>query len=217
MRTLALTVVTSVGLAWGSIASAEQFTDPNGRLTVNVPAGWRVQQQNVTGFTAVLAFNPSSDCYFFGVPNPNTTNSSSEAVHNSHDPLASTAWTAAANVVGDFFPGNSAQLVSQSVDTSGFWPVQRAELRGPSKTVFAAVQARPGMELRAFCAGAESASAYDAIFASLGHPNDATWQAQAEQAATERAAAREAAAANAAAQQNNQNAAQEQQHRRRGR
>ncbi|MGD9967098.1 MAG: hypothetical protein AB7T59_11295 [Hyphomonadaceae bacterium] len=205
MRTLALAAIIGVGLTAGGFAFAEQFTDPNGRLTFNAPSGWRVQPRNATGQSVVLAFNPTNDCYFFGIPNPTTADSSPGAVHNTTTPLTADAWVTAARPVPDFFEGSPATLVSQSVDTSGFWPVQRAELRGPSKTVYAAILARPGAEIRAFCSGSASGAAYDPIFASLAHPNDAAW----EQAASEQAAARAAAAAAAAAQQ--QQAQQQQQ------
>lgn len=207
MRKLALAAAIGIGLTLGGVASAEQWTDPNGRLVVNLPAGWRTQPQNAGGTTALLAFNASNDCFFFGIPNPATANSSARAAHSSTAPLDAAAWASAVNVIADFFPNNSAQLVSSSVDTSGFWPVQRAELRGPEKTVFATIQVRPGVELRAFCSGASSADAYAAIFASLSHPNDAAWQAQAEQAAAAPAAQAEQPAAEP----------QQQERRRRGR
>lgn len=192
MRTLALAAVFGVGLLAGGIAAAEQWNDPNGRLSFNAPAGWRIQPQNTSGeASVVLAFNPSSDCYLFGLPNPATANSSADAARNTREPLAAASWVTAASPIRDFFEGAPPTLVSQSVDTSGFWPVQRAELRGPTKTVYGAILARPGAELRAFCSGASSAAAYDAIFASLSHPNDPAWQ----QAADEQRASREAAAA----------------------
>ncbi|MBL8545505.1 MAG: hypothetical protein JNL81_03530 [Hyphomonadaceae bacterium] len=191
MRTLALAAVCGVGLLAGGIAAAEQWNDPGGRLTFNAPAGWRVQPQNSSGQnTVVLAFNPTNDCYFFGVPNPATANSSAEAARTTTAALPASAWISSAAPISDFFAGAPPTLVSQTVDTTGFWPVQRAELRGPTKTVYGAILARPGTEIRAFCSGAASAAAYDAIFASLGHPNDATWQ----QAATEQRSTREAAA-----------------------
>jgi hypothetical protein len=209
MRTLALAAAIGIGLTAGGIAFAEQFTDPNGRLTFNAPSGWRIQPRNATGQTVVLTFNPTNDCYIFGLPNPATASSSPGAVRNTTTPLSPDAWVTAARPVPDFFEGAPATLVSQSVDTSGFWPVQRAELRGPSKTVYAAILARPGAEIRAFCSGATSASAYDAIFSSLGHPNDATWQ----QTANDQAAARAAAQAAAAAQPQQPQQAQQPQQR----
>ncbi len=204
MRTLALTAAIGVGLLAGGLAYAEQWNDPAGRLTFNAPSGWRVQQQTNPSQTVVLAFNPTSDCYFFGLANPNTANATANATRNTTTPLDPSAWVAAASPIRDFFEGSPATLVTQSVDTSGFWPVQRAELRGPSKTVYGAILARPGAEIRAFCAGASSSAAYDSIFASLAHPNDATWQAQANEQAAQRQAAQEAAAAAAQQQQQQQ-------------
>lgn len=197
MRALALAAIFGVGLLAGGVAAAEQFSDPNGRLTFNTPAGWRVQPQNASGQTAVLAFNAQNDCYFFGADNAATANSSAEAAHNTRDPIDPTAWVTYAAPIRDFFNGSPPTLVTQSVDTSGFWAVQRAELRGPTKTVYGAVLIRPGVEIRAFCSGATSASTYDSIFASLAHPNDATWQQAAQQQEAERSA-REAANAVAA-------------------
>lgn len=192
MRNLALAAVFGVGLLAGGVAAAEQYTDPAGRLTFNAPSGWRVQPRGAGGQTAVLAFNPTNDCYFFGADNPNTANSSAEAAMNTRDPIPADAWVTYASPIRDFFEGSPATLVSQTVDTSGAWPVQRAELRGPSKTVYGAVLIRPGVEIRAFCAGSNSAAAYDSIFASLAHPNDAAWQRAAQQQSSERLA-REAA------------------------
>lgn len=192
MRNLALAAVFGVGLLAGGVAAAEQYTDPAGRLTFNAPSGWRVQPRGAGGQTAVLAFNPTNDCYFFGADNPNTANSSAEAAMNTRDPIPAEAWVTYASPIRDFFEGSPATLVSQTVDTSGAWPVQRAELRGPSKTVYGAVLIRPGVEIRAFCAGANSAAAYDSIFSSLAHPNDAAWQQAAQQQSSERAAREEA-------------------------
>lgn len=216
VRRLALGVLIGASLMVGA-AAAEPWLDPAGRLTVNLPAGWVVEPQPVQGEqTVVLAFNASNDCYFFGVPNPATAGSTAHAARNATAQIAPEAWTSVASGVRDFFPDGTAQLVSQSVDTSGFWPVQRAELRGPNKTVFGALSARPGFELRAFCAATSggSAAAYDAIFASLGHPNDAAWRGEAEQTAAEREAAAAAAAAAQAAQQAEEAAEQERRNRR---
>lgn len=204
MRTLALAAVFGVGLLAGGVAAAEQYNDPHGRLTFNTPAGWRVQPQNAGAQTAVLAFNAQNDCFFFGADNPTTATSSADAARNTRDPITPQAWVSYAAPIRDFFEGTPPTLVSQSVDTSGFWPVQRAELRGPSKTVYGAVLIRPGVEVRAFCSGSPNAAAYDAIFASLAHPNDATWQQQAEQQRTQR----DAHNAEVTAQQAQQEAAQ---------
>ncbi|MGE0740003.1 MAG: hypothetical protein AB7O98_01580 [Hyphomonadaceae bacterium] len=194
MRKVALAAVLGVGLAASGVALADPWNDPSGRFTFNAPSGWQVQRQNGPPTqTIVLAFNAANDCYFFGVDNPNTAERTPNEARNATTPISSEAWVAAATPIRDFFEGQPATLVSQSVDTSGFWPVQRAELRGPRKTVYAAVLARPGVEIRAFCSGSSSAASYDPIFASLGHPNDATWRGAAEQQMADRAAAAAAA------------------------
>lgn len=206
MRKFALAAALGVGLTVG-VAQAEQWTDPNGRVTFDKPSGWQAETAgSQTAQTIVLLFNASNDCYVFAAPNAATAGSSADAARNTRDPLSASAWQTAAGAIRDFFPpGSTPTVTSQTVDTSGFWPVQRAQLQGPSRTVFGAVQARPGFELRAFCSstsGAES-PAFAQIFNSLSHPNDATWRAQADQQATDRDAR---AAANAAAAAQSQQA-----------
>ena len=72
MRSLALAAVFGVGLTLAGVAAADPWTDPNGNINLNAPRGWTVRPQQMSGGTAVLAFTPSSDCYFFGIPNPAT-------------------------------------------------------------------------------------------------------------------------------------------------
>ena len=200
MRAIALAAI--VGAALTGVAAAEPWTDPAGRLTFNKPSGWQVESLgNSAEATAVLAFNASNDCYFYGLPNPSTASASPDATRRHTAELTRENWIAVASaglLRRDFFPSGTPEFVSSSVDSSGFWPIQRAQFQG-ARTVFAAVQVRPGFELRAFCAATSGGSAanFDAIFASLGHPNDAAWQAQAQ----EQAAQREAAAAQQQAQQ----------------
>jgi hypothetical protein len=173
------------------VAAAEPWADPNGNLAINAPAGWRVRPERMQGSGAVvLAFTPSSDCYFFGIPNPASANSSVTAARHTVAPLSAEAWASAAQGVPDLFAGGVPTVVSQSVDTSGFWPVQRADLRSGSRTVHAVLQVRPGAELRGFCSGPDAS--YDVILNSMTHPNDQTWQAQAATEATTQAAAPQA-------------------------
>jgi hypothetical protein len=179
MRAAALAAV--LGLVSLGSAAADPWTDPNGNMTLNAPRGWTVRPQNMQGGTAVLAFTPSSDCYFLAIPNPASAGRSANAARNSTTPLPPTAWATALQAVPDLAEGGAATVTSQSVDTSGFWPVQRAVLQAGSRTVHGAVQIRPGMELRGFCAGGDAS--YDAILNSLGHPNDQTWQTEAAAAA----------------------------------
>ena len=203
MRAIALAAF--MGAALTGVAAAETWTDPNGRLTFEKPSGWGVETAgNTPNGTAVLTFNASNDCFLFGLVNPQSANRTVNDARNATAAMTPEQWTAAASagqMRRDFFPNGSGAPVNTSVDTSGFWPVQRAQFQG-ARTVFAAIETRPGFELRAFCAptNGDSSAAFEQILASLGHPNDASWEAQGSQAAAERQAAAEAAAAAAAAQ-----------------
>ena len=197
MRTIALAGV--MGAALIGVAAAETWNDPNGRLSFDKPSSWGIESAgNTENQTAMLTFNASNDCFMFGVVNRDTANRTANDARNATAAMTSDAWIAAASagqLRRDFFPNGPSAPVSMSVDTSGFWPVQRAQFQG-ARTVFAAIQTRPGFELRAFCAptSGNSSAAFDQILNSLGHPNDAAWQAQAGQQAAERQAAAEAAA-----------------------
>ena len=188
MRKTAL-VAALMCTAMGGIASADTWTDPAGRVVVDLPAGWQTQQRGAPGQTAIIAFNPANDCYIFGVENPATASASANAARNTTTPLAPEAWVTAASGLRDFFGSTAPSVTTQSVDTSGFWPVQRVELAGGSRPVYGALQVRPGFELRGFCSGAGGPAVFDRIFASMRHPNDASWQGDAERQAAERAAA----------------------------
>lgn len=192
MRSLALAAVFGVGLTLAGAAAADPWTDPNGNLNLNAPRGWTVRPQQMTGGTAVLAFTPSSDCYFFGIPNAASANASVNAARNTNAPIAPEAWTGAVQAISDFVSGGAPTVTSQSVDTSGFWPVQRAQLQSGDRTIYGVIQVRPGFELRGFCSGGSQA-ALDPILNSMSHPNDQAWQTAAAAAPAEAAPATTAA------------------------
>lgn len=198
MRALKIAVGAAMGLALAGTALAVT----NGTITVDLPRGWNSENQACTGgCSAVWAFNAEHDCWVVAQPREG------DAVLNparlrtiAGAQLAPEVWQSGANAIGSAFANNSAQLVSQSVDTSGFWPVQRAELRnGEGKSVFGMMQLRTDAELWAFCmpaSGQGSAAPYDAFFRSIGTPTDAERQA-AVQAAEAAAAPPAAPATNA--------------------
>ncbi len=175
MRRLALAAVLAVmGLA--GTAAADPWADPNGNLAFDAPRGWTVRPQQMTGGTAVLAFTPRSDCFFFGIPNSASADASVSEARHTTDPLPHSAWVAAVEGIADFAGEGAPSVTSQNVDTSGFWPVQRAQLQWGSRTIHGVIEVRPGYELRGFCSGGDAS--FDAILNSIGHPNDSTWQAQ---------------------------------------
>jgi hypothetical protein len=189
------------------IASAAEFTDSAQRLKFDAPAGWATTQERSDGFSYVVTGTANNECHFLARPNAGTANAAAEAVRRTagdDGQFGESQWVRIANSLSPVFPGNSAQFVSRSSDTSGFWPIQRAELRNGERTVHGAMQIRPGMDLIAMCqtyGGADSAEAYDAIIRSFGTPNDSTLQAAAAEQAAQDAATAAANAADAAAQE----------------
>lgn len=194
MRTLLLATAFSMGLIAAGVAQAAEWSDSEGRMKFDAPNGWATTQEHSQGFSYVVTGTANNECHFVARPNSGTANAQAEAVRRTaadDAQFGADQWTRVANSVTPVFPGNSAQFVSRSSDTSGFWPIQRAELRNAERTVYGAMQIRPGMDLIAMCqtyGGADSASVYDAIIRSFGTPNDATLQAAAEAEAAAEAA-----------------------------
>lgn len=194
MRSLVRTTIIG-GLAamalMAGTALAEPWNDPNGRVSFEAPRGWVMEVRRASPGTIVLAGSANNECYVLATPNSATANASADRSRRATDPIAADAWVATANSISPMFPGRNASLTNQSVDTSGFWPIQRAEFGGGSRPVVAGLTSRPGIDLMAFCwtyAGGDASATYEALVRSLSHPNDAQWRASAEQAEAERAA-----------------------------
>ncbi len=205
MRAFALAAMVGVGLFAGGVGEARPWTDPAGRLIIDVPAGWTVDSRRTEGISYVIAGNANNECQFVATPNPNSASSSMDAIRRTilnDAQFGDAAWLAIANPITPVFPNNSAVFVSRSRDDAGVWPVQRADLQSPRRLVHAGFQLRPGMDLLGLCMtydGADPTAIYDNVLRTMGHPNDAQFQAQGETQAAERAAAEAAAAAAAAA------------------
>lgn len=192
MRAIALAAIIG-GTVWAGVATAETWTDPTGNVVFEKPNGWRVEPQRASSGTIVLAFDGSHDCYIMASPNATTAAATPrQVVRSTTAAFTQTVWETTASAVNTLFP-EGAHMTSQSVDTSGAWPVQRAEFQGAEGPIYGAIQSRPGMDLMAFCAAYGSSTApFDGLFNSISHPNDATWEAA---LAADAAAAAAAAAA----------------------
>ncbi|MBX9745833.1 MAG: hypothetical protein K2X34_02960 [Hyphomonadaceae bacterium] len=187
MRKSALAAaVMCIGMMAGA-ASAEQWNDPAGRVSFDAPRGWVVEIRRANPDTIVIAGNADNECFVLAVPNGGTRNASvARVIAGNTAPLSSSGWSALANAATPMFPNGNARVVSQSVDTSGLWPLQRAELSGAERPVTAVMVSRPGIEITALCwtyGGPDATAIYEAFFRSLSHPNDAEWAAAAQAAA----------------------------------
>jgi hypothetical protein len=157
-----------------SAASAETWRDPNGRVTFDAPRGWVMEVLRANPSTIVIAGSANNECYIMAVPNPGTANASADAMRNRVEPITAAAWAAVANSISSMFPHDTAVVDTQSLDTSGYWPINRATLSGGERPVIGALTARPGVDLIALCwtyAGADATATYEAVFRSLAHPS----------------------------------------------
>lgn len=189
MRVSLFALALGLGLSAAGMASAAPWTDPNGRLIFDAPAGWTTSIEQSGDYTYVVTGTANNECHVIARPNAGTASSTPEAVRRAtlnEAQFQAAQWTTIANGMNSIFRNNSANVQSRSMDTSGFWPIQRAEIQGQERLVHAALQLRPGWDLLAFCMtydGADSVEMYDAVIRSVAHPNDPTWRAQAEQQA----------------------------------
>jgi hypothetical protein len=189
MRVSLIAATLGLGLVAGGLASAAPWNDPNGRLVFDAPQGWATTVEQSGDYTYVVSGTANNECHIIARPNAATASSTPEAVRRATGNDAqfqAQQWTVIANGMSSIFPNNSANVLSRSQDTSGFWPIQRAEIQGPERLVHAALQLRPGWDLLSFCMtydGADSLATYDPVIRSVAHPNDAALRAQAEQEA----------------------------------
>jgi hypothetical protein len=215
-------IVLGVGVAAHAQGALKTFTDPQNRFSFQHPASLPV---DVTPPPADRPDRPLNiavgaadyECQMYAVARPNTASTAPDALVRSYGaPLTADVWKRSAD--GFALYNRQAVVGEVSVDTSKFWPVQRAQLtRDGGTAVIAAFQARPGVELWQFCTGFDGrdhSGVFNQIIGSFAGPNDAALQAQAEQAAAARAS-QQAEAQKAAQQQAAQPPEEEQKKKRR--
>lgn len=188
MRLKALAAVAvCIGLSMG-VASARPYNDPQGRVTFDNPAGWSTiasRNVNQSQYSYLITGTANNECQVAAIPNPATASHTPASVNTNAADItrfSNEVWTTSLNRFGEVFANNSAQVQSTSTDTSGFWPIQRAEVQSSEHLVHAAMEFRPGLEIVVMCltyGGADPVSTYDAFIHSVGTPHDAEWQAAA--------------------------------------
>jgi len=209
MRALKIAAIVGVGMMVAGVAFAGPWTDPGGRVNFTTPSGWVTQvQHSPPNQTTVLTGNANNECYVFTSRNAGTASAPANRVHALTDQMSAADWQALANVNVEMFPHHNASVTSQSVDTSGFWPLQIAQLSGAEPPVLAALSHRPGgLDLVGMCwtyGGPDATAAYQALFHSMSNPGDAAWQAAASQQDAAHATAQQAAQQQAQQQQQTQ-------------
>lgn len=187
-------------LALAAPASSEEWSDPQGRLTFAIPdrGGWepegdarelRGQDGGSAGVTITVS-NATDRCHFHSQDRGGEAASVANIRRAYGVVLPDSFWgeiaALAASVVGS---GEPASFQGATVDTAGFWPINRATYTVGEYTVYVSVQGRPDRELRSYChtwePGAQpNTAAYEAFVSSISTPRDNEWRSgfEAEQA-----------------------------------
>jgi hypothetical protein len=200
MRKLALAATIALAAAaFAAPSLARPWTDA--RLVMEIPnsGGWSEvdgSRQSVQDRVYVETAAPDDDCAFYSV----AAQIANAAVARSAITEDSRFTPEYLQQVATMFPRitpEGATVSEQTMDMSGPWPIRRVTFRAGDSVSHAAIQWRPGLQLIAMCAryqgAASNSSRYDAIFRSIGHPNDAAWLAEAQNTAAAPAAAEPAA------------------------
>lgn len=190
MRAIAIAAVMTIGMSVGGVAAAREWSDPAGRIKFDAPNGWATTQERgqTPGdtFTYVVSGNANNECHFISQPNTGTASATPANVRRSgadSTRFDAATWARTLGGIGSVFPGGTANVQSTSLDSAQFWPIQRAEVQSSRRLVHAAIQLRPGFDLITLCQtydGADPVDLYNTVIRSVGHPNDAAFQAGAE-------------------------------------
>ncbi|HVZ99230.1 MAG TPA: hypothetical protein VG841_02815 [Caulobacterales bacterium] len=174
---------------WAASAAAAPWTSPDSKISFDLPAGWLVAPQDADDMTYIVAGSGDKECDFMARPRAQTAAIPPDVIRESGKlAVAPADWARLIPLAPDVF-GGQASFVSSEVSTDAFWPVQLADFRVQGRIVHAAIQFRPGVDLWAFCqsrSGADDVATYRAVLRSVGAPNDAALQADAERLAAQR-------------------------------
>lgn len=207
--------VAAVALAAAAVAVAQPgpaanalktYTDSQNRFTFQYPGSLPVDVNARPSQPVNIAVGAAAyECQMFVVDNLGSMGKAPGDVARAYTPaFTADAWKKAAD--GFALYKRQGTVQTNTVDTSKFWPVQRATLQTDEHTpAIAALQARPGVEVWQFCTAFDNqdhSAVFNQIIGSFAGPNDAAQAAQAASDEAARAAAQAAAdkaAADAAA------------------
>ncbi|MGE3251049.1 MAG: hypothetical protein AB7J28_04735 [Hyphomonadaceae bacterium] len=186
MRILAIAAA-ALALTAGA-AFAQPWADPQGRLTFNAPNGWPidVQAASTAELLHVITGTADDECQFVVFTRAQTATATANAVRiGMQNPIGEPAWLGITQTMTRMFR-SPATVQNPRVDTtSGFWPIQRAELVSGDRTVHGAMQARPGLEIWTLCltyTDTDRAAQFTQVINSVGAGRDAEWRAEIEAA-----------------------------------
>lgn len=191
---LAVAALAALGVAGAALAQTPAATktvaDPEGRFTFETPRSWPVDTEtSPSGRTAVLA-GVDPECQFHAMADPNNAMATPQAIQRSMTaPIGTAKWQEQMTAFrGPLFDDRTAAIVisEESVDTTGFFPIQKAKATVGAQTVTAAIYPRPGLIVWSFCRGwkpVDSSAVFAAVQSSFKATRDEAMIAEAAAAA----------------------------------
>jgi len=201
MKKFMAAVAAAAALATSGAALAQvAASNADKTFTIQKPAkSPNIEEQKIPGaqYREYVVGPGSEECWIREIPRAQTAaNTIMDINHSWTSPLAPDKWVLLTK--DNRLMGGVSTVKESAVNTAGDFPIQTAVLQGKEQEVYAALQARPGVEFWTFCTAYENAAARKAalqeISTSLTTAKDAEYKAQVEAA---KAAAAAAAAAEA--------------------
>jgi hypothetical protein len=197
MRLRALALGLALAVAAGP-AMAETWTDPQGRFSFEKPAGWPAETPVDRGAATELVIGAADyECWFYYVSRPESAAASPDTfVRANSAPLTAEQWVSSTRPFAPMRPapgslgGGTASDVR--VDTTGYFPRQRATLQNGNRQIMAGLTVRPGAEIWTLCLSydrTDRTAVFNQVIDSVGTPQDAALEAAGAAAAAARAAA----------------------------
>lgn len=193
-----LLAVVALAAALGGTALAQTmaaWSDPANTFSMRRPANWpvdRIGGSSDGAYVIYAAGLADAECQFHTIARANTaTRSPQSIVEDFTIQRTREQWFSMVQSIRLFSDGADVQDQSLRVDTSGFWPVQRATIVTGGAPVLSAIHARPGREVWVFCQsfdGRDRSAIFNEIIGSVATPQDAALQAAAQAAAAAPAA-----------------------------
>lgn len=157
-----------------------RWTEPAGTFRVDLPKGWdqidTASLPNAPVLQIVITAK-IGQCWFTRIPREATARvAPSELIAARAAPLDAPTWEQLAK--DQHVLQGQAGLMESQVESIGGWPVQTAWLRGANGDVFAALHARPGLDIWGFCAASDKKdhrAELTAIARSVTTPRDPGW------------------------------------------
>lgn len=184
MRRLLAMVALAAALSGTALAQTmAAWSDPANTFSIRRPAAWPVDRMSGSSDTVGIyaAGLADAECRFYTIDRPATAERSAQSIVSGFTaPMTNEQWQQVTGSIRAFSGG--AEVQTTSVDTTGFWPVQRATIVSEGSPVLSAIHARPGREVWVFCQSFDSrdrTAVFNEIIGSVTTPRDAELQAAA--------------------------------------